>query len=130
MKKILLVDDEPHVIKVLKLFLDKDGYMVTAASNGEQALQKISAERPDVIITDLQMPKMTGQELCSRIEDEYAGSSPHIILMTSRTDSALRDWVKATPGLVFLEKPLSPRKLVNYLRSYFQQQTEQQGMVA
>ena len=121
MKKILLVDDEPHVIKVLKLFLDKNGYQVSVASNGEQALAKVTTDNPDVVITDIQMPRMTGQELCNKINEGCTSSKPHMIIMTSRTDRELRDWVNKVPNLEFLEKPLSPRKLVNQLRNHFEQ---------
>lgn len=121
MKKILLVDDEPHVIKVLKLFLDKSGYQVSVANNGEQALAKVTTDNPDVVITDIQMPRMTGQELCNKINESCTSSKPYMIIMTSRTDRELRDWVNKVPNLEFLEKPLSPRKLVNQLRNHFEQ---------
>ena len=120
MKKILLVDDEPHVIKVLKLFLDKNGYQVSVANNGEQALAKVTTDNPDVVITDIQMPRMNGQELCNKINESCTSSKPHMIIMTSRTDRELRDWVNKVPNLEFLEKPLSPRKLVNQLRNHFE----------
>ena len=120
MKKILLVDDEPHVIKVLKIFLDKNGYLVSVAHNGEQALEKIETENPDVVITDVQMPKMNGQELCKKIDEGFIDPSPHMIMMTSRTDKDIRDIASQIPNLEFLEKPLSPRNLVNLLRDHFQ----------
>ncbi len=120
MKKILLVDDEPHVLKVLKHFLDKNGYAVTMVNNGLQALDEIASSQPDVVITDVQMPKMTGQELCEKVIEQYPGNGPHMIVMTSRTDQGLREWVKDKPNLEFLEKPLSPRMLVSRLREYFE----------
>ena len=82
MKKILLVDDEPHVIKVLKLFLDKNGYQVSVANNGEQALAKVTTDNPDVVITDIQMPRMSGQELCNKINEGCTSSKPYMIIMT------------------------------------------------
>ncbi|NKB35823.1 MAG: response regulator [Gammaproteobacteria bacterium] len=124
MKKILLVDDEPHVIKVLKIFLDKNGYQVAVAHNGEQAMASINNQMPDIVITDIQMPKMTGQELCEKIAIQYKDSAPHLIIMTSRTDAQLREWAEQNSGIEFLEKPLSPRKLVNHLRQLFEEMEE------
>ncbi len=119
MKKILLVDDEPHVIHVLKLFLKKNGYEVITANNGEQALKKVISDNPDVVITDIQMPRMSGQDLCDRLQKELPDPDRRIIVMTSRTDNDLRIWAKNFNKLEFLEKPLSPRRLVARLRSYF-----------
>lgn len=115
----MIVDDEPHVIHVLKVFLEKNNYDVISASNGLEALQNLNMTDPDVIITDVQMPKMTGQELCEKIRADSANAHCRLIVMTSRTDNELRTWAKSFENLEFLEKPLSPRRLVAYLRDYF-----------
>ncbi len=128
MKKILLVDDEPHVIHVLKLFLNKNGYTVITANNGEQALKLVANENPDVLITDIQMPRMSGQELCDTLEKESPNPHRRIIVMTSRTDRELRVWAENFSRLEFLEKPLSPRRLVTLLRSYFNSEPEPRAM--
>ena len=119
MIKVLLVDDEPHVIHVLKLFLDKSGYKVITANNGKTALEKAESEQPDIIITDIQMPIMTGQDLCLNLTENLPDPKRKIIVMTSRTDSELRAWAENITNLEFLEKPLSPRNLVSRLRSYY-----------
>jgi len=130
MKKILLVDDEPHVIYVLKLFLKKNGYEVTTANNGEQALKKVISDNPDVVITDIQMPRMSGQDLCNFLQKEIPDPDRRIIVMTSRTDNELRSWAKNFNNLEFLEKPLSPRRLVARLRSYFETASESTEITA
>ena len=56
MKKILIADDEPHVIRVLKLSLEREGYEVDAVPHGEAALERLRVSTPDVLITDIQMP--------------------------------------------------------------------------
>ena len=130
MKKVLLVDDEPHVVHVLKLFLKKNGFEVITANNGEQGLKMVLSDKPDVVITDIQMPKMSGQDLCDRLLKESPDIDRRLIVMTSRTDSELRDWAKSFDQLDFLEKPLSPRRLVALLRSYFPINAEATGISA
>jgi len=119
MKQILIADDEPHVIRVLKLTLEREGYAVTAVGNGEQALQQIRTAHPDVLITDIQMPRMTGRELCQAIEAEWPQRRFTIIVMTSMTEREQREWVANLKNIQFLEKPLSPRRLVAFLHQHF-----------
>ncbi len=119
MSRILIVDDQPHVIRVLKINLETEGYKVDTASNGHEALQQIAANEPDVLITDIQMPGMNGQELCESIQANMPARKFLIMVMTSTTERDQRDWVKNITHLEFLEKPLSPRKLVSRLKQYF-----------
>ncbi len=121
MNTILIVDDEPHVIHVIKQFLARFGYRIISASNGKQALTVIDAEHPDVLVTDIQMPKMSGQELCTAIDAKCGDYKPLMIIMTSRTDQELRSWSETFPNAKFMEKPLSLRRLSTYLNDYFAQ---------
>lgn len=121
MNRILIVDDQPHVIRVLKLNLETEGFQVDTASNGHEALVKIAANEPDVMITDIQMPGMSGQELCQSIQENMPARKFLIMVMTSTTERDQRDWVKNITHLEFLEKLLSPRKLLTRLKQYFSQ---------
>ena len=64
MKRLLVVDDEPHVARVLRVSLAKEGWAIEVAHNGTEALALIAANPPDVMITDIQMPGMGGEALC------------------------------------------------------------------
>jgi len=119
MKRILLVDDEAHVIRILKLSLIKAGYEVAEAANGLQAINNISQTHPDVLITDIDMPRMNGKELCMHIEKELPERSFMIFVLTARADNEHRIWTSNIPNLEFLEKPVSIRKLVTRLHEYF-----------
>jgi CheY-like chemotaxis protein len=119
MKKILIVDDELHVTLLLKQFLERTGYSVNTASNGEQALVRIAEQIPDVLITDVQMPKMGGIELCETIASRHPGLCQFIILMTSRTDRDIRVWAESHSHILMMEKPLSMRRLVDHLNLHF-----------
>jgi len=119
MKKILIVDDEPHVALVLKQFLTRAEMQVETALNGELALNAIAQEQPDVIITDVQMPRMGGIELCETLQHTRPDLQCLLILMTSRTDREIRIWVEQQPNIEMMEKPLSMRRLLSRINDYF-----------
>jgi CheY-like chemotaxis protein len=111
MKRILLVDDEPIVLRVMRRALEKEGYVVDVAINGEDALAKISASCPDVMVTDIEMPRMSGKELCLHIQETMPDRKFPIFVSTSLTALEHREWSGLISNLVFLEKPISIRKL-------------------
>jgi len=118
-KSILLVDDEPHVIRVLRLMLEREGYEVASANDGVEALEKMAARRPDVMVSDIQMAGMDGRELCRTVRARYPDETFPIFVMTSMTASEERAWVRELAQVEFLEKPLSPRQLIARLTTYF-----------
>jgi len=122
MKKILIVDDEPHICTILKQFLERSDYQVDSAMNGQQALDKIAQEMPDLLITDVQMPKMNGIELCETISRDYPALQKLIIIMTSRTDVDIRTWAEPQQHIELMEKPLSMRRLLVRLNDHFSSQ--------
>jgi CheY-like chemotaxis protein len=118
-KTILLVDDEPHVIRVLRLMLEREGYEVASANDGNEALDKMRARRPDVMVSDIQMAGMDGRELCRTARARYPDEPFPIFVMTSMTASGEREWVRELANVDFLEKPLSPRQLIARLATHF-----------
>jgi chemosensory pili system protein ChpA (sensor histidine kinase/response regulator) len=122
-KRILIVDDEAVVVRVLKLVLERSGYEVESSSNGEAALERILEQAPDVLITDIEMPRMTGEELCKRIHERFPNRDYPIFVVTSVTAMEHRIWSSEIPKLVFLEKPVSARKLLEALTEYFSAST-------
>ncbi len=119
MKKILIADDEPHVLRVLKMSLEKEGYAVEVCNNGKEATERLAQEHPDILITDIQMPQMTGEELCKYIEQRIPERKFLIFVLTSRTEIEHREWSRGINNLLFLEKPVSIRNLVEKLDGYF-----------
>ena len=118
-KLVLMADDEPVVLRVLRLQLEKSGYVVETVPNGEAALERLREGFPDVLITDIEMPKMSGEELCRRIQLEFPERQFPIFVATSLTGLRHRDWTQAIANLHLLEKPLSARKLLTALTDYF-----------
>ena len=118
MKNILIVEDEPHVVRIMKLALEKNGYFVTVTHNGEQALEKLREELPDLLITDINMPRMNGEVLCENIKKEFPDRKFPILVLTSKTEIEHREWTRKMDNTMFLEKPVSIRKLIKMLSEY------------
>ncbi len=126
-KRVLVVDDELHMIRVIKLFLERAGYQVDTASNGQDALDSILKGPPDVLLTDINMPRMTGQELCAELQKQLPERTFPIFVMTSMTDRENRDWTQKMAHTALLEKPLSMRLLVAELTRHFAPETVEQS---
>ena len=120
MKKIVIADDEPHVLRVLKLSLEKEGYAVEGFTNGKSALTCLERAHPDILITDINMPVMTGEQLCRHIQQEMPARQFLIFVLTSRTEIEHREWSREIDNLAFLEKPVSIRNLIDRLNEYFE----------
>ena len=118
MKSILVVDDELHVSRVTRLCLERAGYQVEVAFNGEEALEKLMLQPFDAVVTDVQMPRMTGRELCKQIDARIPDRKFFIFVITSVSDDELREWAADLPRTEFLEKPLSLRHLVARLEHH------------
>ncbi len=119
MRSILVVDDEAFVTRVTKLCLERAGYDVSVASDGEEALRMLHEHRFDAVITDLMMPRMDGRELCRVIHEQLPGDELLIFVATSSSEQEHRDWARELPRMVFLEKPLSLRRLIARLEDYY-----------
>ena len=109
MKSILVVDDERNIVELLRMYLEKEGFGVAAASDGEQALALHKRHDPDLVILDLMLPKVDGYEVCREIRRR--GETP-ILMLTARTDD-----VDAIVGLElgaddYVTKPFNPRAVV------------------
>lgn len=117
MKRILIVDDHAPVIRVLKLGIEDAGYEVDTASNGAECLAKLCQYRPDFLVTDIDMPRMSGKELCLAIEEQFPDRAFPIVVLTSRTEMEHRDWTRAIDNLAFMEKPVSVRRLLSHIGS-------------
>lgn len=119
MKRILIVDDEPPMTRVLKLYLERSGYAVDICANGRAALDSVLRKAPDAMITDIQMPLMTGKELCFAIEAQCSQRDFPIFVMTSMTDHEHREWTASIKNVELLEKPLSIRAVIAKLDRHF-----------
>jgi len=112
MTRVMIVDDHMPVLRVLRLGLEDAGYEVDSANNGSECLVKLCDGHPDFLVTDIDMPRMSGKELCLAIQKQFPERAFPIIVLTSRTELEHRDWTRNIDNLGFMEKPVSVRKLV------------------
>lgn len=112
MTRVMIVDDHLPVLRVLRLGLEEAGYEVDAANNGSECLVKLCDRLPDFLVTDIDMPRMSGKELCLAIQKQFPDRTFPIVVLTSRTELEHRDWTRDIDNLGFMEKPVSVRRLV------------------
>jgi DNA-binding response OmpR family regulator len=106
---ILIVDDEQHIIDLAKMYLEVEGFKTASATDGRAALQKILADKPQLIVLDLMLPGMDGWEVCRRVRAE---SDVPIIMLTARSDDIDRIVGLELGADDYLTKPFNPRELV------------------
>ncbi len=111
-RKVLVVDDEIHIIHVVTIKLRNNGYEVLSAENGAEAFELACSEQPDIIVTDFQMPVMTGLELVRELRRNETTKDIPVIMLTAR-GFAIEDEQKEDLQISeFLSKPFSPKELL------------------
>jgi CheY-like chemotaxis protein len=111
-KKILVADDESHILHVVSLKLRNAGFNVITARDGQEALEMAQQEKPDLIITDYHMPQLSGLELCQRLKQDPATSAIPAIMLTARGYHLEPSDTEQSGILRMLSKPFSPRQLL------------------
>lgn len=111
---ILVVDDEPQLVDVVRAYLERDGYQVAVASDGQEALDRFHQARPDLIILDLMLPEIDGIEVCRRLRKE---SDVPIIMLTARAEEADELIGLELGADDYVTKPFSPRALLARLHA-------------
>jgi len=114
MPKILVVDDEPNIIELAKLYLERDGYQVEGVSSGHDALARQSTTKPDLIVLDLMLPDIDGFEVCRQIR---AKSNIPILMLTARKEDVDKIVGLELGADDYFTKPFNPRELVARVRA-------------
>lgn len=108
---IVVADDEEDILELVALGLERTGYVVHRAVDGEQALELMHEHRPDVAILDVAMPRLDGFELTRRLRNDPATSEIKIVLLTARVQKADVDAGLAAGAHDYVTKPFSPQEL-------------------
>jgi len=115
-KKILVVDDEPFILRSLTFILKKNGYDVDSATNGEEAIDAILGAHPRLVFLDLMMPKMNGLEVCTEVRRHEDLNDIHIIMLTAKGQDRDREKGLEAGANEYLTKPFSPSKVLERVR--------------
>ena len=117
MNEILLADDEPNQIELMKFNLEKNGFLVRSAYNGKQALDMIYEKKPSVLIADWMMPKMSGIELCRELRSNKDTKLLPIIMLSARSEDSDKSLGLDTGADDYISKPFSPIELVSRVKA-------------
>ena len=107
---ILLVDDEPSIIQLSRMYLERDGFKVESAADGQEAIEAVNKYRPGLMVLDVMLPKMDGFEVCRRLRAE---NNPVLIIMLTARDEDVDKIIGLELGADdYLTKPFNPRELL------------------
>ena len=112
--KILVVDDDPNVVELVRLYLERDGHEVLIANDGVSGLELAREELPDLIVLDLMMPRMDGMEVCRTLRQE---SSVPVVMLTAMVEEDDRLAGLDLGADDYITKPFSPRELAARVRA-------------
>jgi DNA-binding response OmpR family regulator len=112
--RILVVDDEPHIVELVRYNLEQEGYQVSTAARGESALASVRAAPPDLVVLDIMLPGVDGLEVCRRLRRE---SAVPIIMLTAKGGELARVVGLDIGADDYVTKPFSPRELVARVRA-------------
>ncbi len=115
--KILVVDDEPDILEFLQYNLEKEGFSVVTASDGEAGIQKAEQENPDLIILDIMMPKMDGVEVCRVLRSRPKFAQTVIAFLTAREEDFSQIAALETGGDDYITKPIRPRVFLSRIKA-------------
>ncbi|MFC4263259.1 response regulator [Ferruginibacter yonginensis] len=118
-KKILIADDEPDILEILSFNLSAEGYDITTAKNGDEALDKAISNKPDLIILDVMMPGKNGIEVCNILRAQPLFNPTLIIFLTAMSDESSEIKGLETGADDYITKPISPKVLVSKVNALF-----------
>ncbi|MFC4075756.1 response regulator [Salinithrix halophila] len=116
-KKVLVVDDEPSIVKLVQFNLEKEGYQVAVAGDGDAALTKVREEQPDLLVLDLMLPKVDGLEVCRQVRRENRHLP--ILMLTAKTEEFDKVLGLELGADDYMTKPFSPRELTARVKAIF-----------
>ncbi|MDW8050852.1 MAG: response regulator [Armatimonadota bacterium] len=119
MKKILVVDDERHIVRLIQVNLERQGYQVVTAHDGKEALEKVKSEHPDLVVLDVMMPYMDGFEVLRTLRRNPETADLPVIMLTAKAQDqdVLRGWQEGVD--MYLTKPFNPQELITFVKRIF-----------
>jgi len=114
---ILIVDDEPYILRSLRYLLAREGYEVETASDGEEGLARIRDLRPRLVFLDIMMPRMSGYEVCEQVKQDASLAGTYVIMLSARGQQSDRERGFLGGADEYLTKPFSPREVAARVRA-------------
>ena len=123
-KKILAVDDERHIVRLVQVNLERAGYEVVTAFDGREALEKVASENPDLVVLDVMMPYMDGFEVLTTLKKNQATRDLPVIMLTAKAQDAdvFLGWKTGVD--CYLTKPFNPMELLSFVKRILSNEDE------
>ena len=119
LRKVLIADDDPDILEILRYNLTQEGYEVITAKDGDEALEKARKHQPELIVLDVMMPRKTGVEVCQWLRAQTAFQKTLIIFLTAVSDDLAQIKGLETGADDYLTKPLSPKVFLSRIQALF-----------
>ncbi|WP_295187691.1 response regulator transcription factor [Sediminibacterium sp.] len=126
-KQILIADDEPDILEIIRYNLEKEGYEVHTAKDGNEAIEKAKQLYPDLIILDIMMPRKNGVEVCQILRTQPSFQDTLIIFLTAMSDESSQIKGLETGADDYISKPISPKVLVSRVNALFRRVTSKEA---
>lgn len=121
MSHVLVVDDSPSQREMISTLLRTNGIVVTVASNGEEALERLQSGLPDLVITDVVMPRMNGYEFCRKLKNSPETEHIPVLMCTSKKEEFDRYWGMKQGADAYIAKPFTPKELSKTVQQLLRQ---------
>ena len=120
-KKVLIADDEQNIVISLEFLMKREGFEVVVANDGEEAIRRIRADQPDLVLLDVMMPKKSGFEVCQEVKSDPALGGVRILMLTAKGRDTEVAKGLALGADAYMTKPFATRELVDKVRSMLEQ---------
>ncbi len=115
---VLVVDDSPTICRLVEITLEREGYRVITAADGQEGLAKIRDEVPDLVLLDITMPRMNGYQLCKAIKTDRETANIPVIMLSGKDDVADKEMGRKVGSSGYITKPFEPDELVEFVNEY------------
>jgi two-component system alkaline phosphatase synthesis response regulator PhoP len=128
-RKVLIADDEPDILEILKYNLSSEGYEVITAKDGDEAIEKAKRTQPDLVVLDVMMPRKTGVEVCQILRAQPAFKDTLIMFLTALNDETTQVKGLETGADDYVSKPVSPKVFLSRVNALFRRIQKPDGRV-
>ena|SRR5579884_2460604 len=118
---ILVIDDEPYILRSLSYLLAREGYTVETAGNGEEGLARVRSLRPPLVFLDIMMPYMNGYEVCEQIKQDASLADTYVIMLSAKGQQIDRERGLSGGADEYMTKPFSPREVAQRVKTILAQ---------
>lgn len=115
-KKILIVDDEPNIVKILSARLKAEGFEVITANDGITGVHTVYRENPDLVIFDVMMPQMDGFKACQLLKSDPRYRDLPVLMLTAKTQEEDKSWGRMLGAMDYITKPFDSKELIEKIK--------------